>query len=204
LLAGKTDALIDSNNLLPGSKTRVFKWLSLVFGLLIVLGGWSVFSQPKAISVLYAGQKPVLELTLSERAQLALDNGVSLQILSRLAAFHSTIGFSFRTSPQQTKFVLQRHALSNRYLVKSGENITPRLFASVEDAMNYIASTAMIQLESFRHKHAQTAIRVHLNKFDLPSPMRLDAFLTNGWKNDTGWTVWEFAPHQKNAGLTEG
>lgn len=155
-----------------------------------------VYSKPKAFNQLEFGQKPVLQLTLSERARAALDNGVSLVVFSRLAVYKQVFGFGFRSSPKQSKFVLQRHALSNRYLVIDGDKLTPKLFASVDEAMDYIANISMIQLESFRHKHHSTAIRVHLDKFDLPSPMRLASFLRQGWHNDTGWVVWLFPKSQ--------
>lgn len=159
----------------------------------VLLVALYALSKPKAVNVLYQGQKPVLELTLSERARAALDSGVSLEILSRLASYKTVLFFGIRSASKQSRFVLQRHALSNRYLVKTGENITPKLFSSANEAMEYIANISMIQLDSFRYQHSKTAIRVNLNKFDLPSPMRLDAFISQGWKNDTGWVVWVFS-----------
>jgi hypothetical protein len=127
---------------------------------------------------------------LSTEAQDAIQNGVAISFRC-LFAKRQTIWFIERSSNvKEHRFSLMRHALSNRYIVKQDELDTPHIFRSLAEANNYIAVQTVLLLEHYNDSNNSYSLRLSLNKFDLPGPMRLNAFLSNAWDFDTGWILW--------------
>ena len=129
-------------------------------------------------------------IELSAEAEEALDNGVKLQFNSRYVTRQPILFFYYRRLAHQHKFEIQRHALSNRYVVRKDDLETPRIFRSVSQAMHYIAAQALVLLEFYHEEQQLTQMRISLNLYSLPGPMRLNAFLSDQWDVDTGWVDW--------------
>ena len=134
-----------------------------------------------------------LSIELSSEAQDAINNGVTLYFDSDYGVRSSYWLFSFTKVQKSHKFLIQRHALSKRFIVKRIDLESPRIFRSIAEATNYIAAQALILLESYHDDQNHYSMRLSLNRFDLPGPMRLNAFISDAWDLDTGWIEWQSA-----------
>lgn len=134
-----------------------------------------------------------ISLELSEEARTAVDAGVVLSFTCRYAIRDSWWGISRERLVRTHRFTLTRHALSNRYIVKIGEGAPPHISRSTTEATNYIVANARKLLEAYSTPEHPYSMRLSIDKFALPTPMRLKAFVSNAWDLDTGWIVWKFA-----------
>ena len=133
------------------------------------------------------------DIKLSDEVTQAINSGVPLSFSCQLAVRESFWLFSINKQQKNHHFLLTRHALSNRYIVKYDNLDTPHIFRTVSEATNYIALQAESLLELYSNEQSPFSIRVSLNKFELPGPMRLNAFISESWNLDTGWIVWNSA-----------
>ncbi|MBX2849209.1 MAG: DUF4390 domain-containing protein [Acidiferrobacterales bacterium] len=132
-----------------------------------------------------------LSFELSEHAQNAINSGVKITIDCAFANIKHWLFLSVAENTKIHKFTISRHTLSNRYVVKRDDLSTPHMFRSIPEAMNYIGSQALGLMESYTSFDSQRRMRISLNKFELPAPMRLQAFLLSNWDLDTGWLAWD-------------
>ena len=130
-------------------------------------------------------------IELSSEAQNAINNGVALTLESEYARTKQWLKWSWHTDKKKHHFVVMRHALSNRYLVKQDQTEVPKIFRSIPEALDFVAYQAFLLLESYNNQADQHVMRVYLNKFKLPSPMRLNAFLSEAWDYNSGWQHWQ-------------
>lgn len=128
--------------------------------------------------------------TLSAQAQEAIQNGVALSFRGLFAKRKSFWFLRRSANVKEHTFLLMRHALSNRYLVKHDGLDTPHIFRSLAEATNHIAVETVLLLKLYNDPQNNYSMRLSLNKFDLPGPMRLNAFLSSAWDIDTGWIKW--------------
>lgn len=126
-------------------------------------------------------------LQLTKEATEALDNGVRLEFVCRYGTRSALPFLSYRNVHHRHKFEIQRHALSNRYVVRKDDLETPRIFRSAPQAMNYIADQARLLLDNYQQDSLALQMRISLNQYSLPGPMRLNAFLSEQWDIDSGW-----------------
>ncbi len=131
--------------------------------------------------------KASIFLELTTEAKEALDNGVKLEFKCRYVTRVPVLFFSYRSTRYEHKFEIQRHALSRRYVVTKDDLDTPRIFRSASQAMNYIATQAELLLEAYQQQPKVWQMRISLNQYSLPGPMRLNAFLSEHWDIDSGW-----------------
>jgi hypothetical protein len=129
-------------------------------------------------------------LELSSEVQDAIQNGVSIMFLCQYAERKTFWFLSRSANIKQHHFSLKRHALSNQYIVKRNDLNALKLFRSLDEATRYIAAQSVLQLEFYHDSDTLNSMRLSLNKFDLPAPMRLKAFLSSAWDVDTGWVLW--------------
>ena len=129
---------------------------------------------------------------LSKEAQEAINNGVTLTFNCDFAVRQSYWLFTTEKQNKHHQFLLVRQALSGRYIVKQDTLDTPHLFRTVSEASNYIAAHATALLDTYNDSQHQYSMRLYLNKYKLPGPMRLNAFISDEWNLDTGWMLWLF------------
>lgn len=134
-----------------------------------------------------------LSLDLSSEARAAIDAGIPLVFTCEFAVRQPWWIFAFKSEQKTHRFSLLRHTLSNSYIVKRDLADAPHIFRSITEASNHIASQALMLLESYSSEQQAYSMRISLNKFDLPTPMRLKAFIADAWDIDTGWIVWTSA-----------
>ena len=134
-----------------------------------------------------------INIKLSDEINQAINSGVALSFSCQLAVRESFWLFSINKQQKNHHFSLTRHALSNRYIVKYDKLDTPYIFRTISEATNHITLQAESLLELYSNEQTPFSIRVSLNKFELPGPMRLYAFISESWNLDTGWIVWNSA-----------
>lgn len=130
-------------------------------------------------------------IELSPQAQEAINNGVSLTIDCDFANIENVLIFNRKSNETNHRFTLSRHALSNRYMVKQDSLSRPRIFRTIPEATHYISTQAVALLETYTIYNTDQKMRLSLNKFELPGPMRLQAFIFDEWDLDTGWIAWK-------------
>ena len=132
-------------------------------------------------------------LELSDEAREAVNAGVTFSFTVDFAVLKSWGIFTRETQTKSHRITLLRHALSNRYIVKLDNKDMPHIFRSVAQALNFIAAQSRNMLELYSTPELLYSMRISLNKFELPTPLRLKAFLTPAWDIDTGWIKWASA-----------
>ena len=131
-----------------------------------------------------------INLKLSNEVQGAIQNGVTIMFRCQYAERKTFWFLSRSANIKQHHFSLKRHALSNQYIVKRIDLDALKLFRSLDEATRYIAAQSVLLLEFYHDSDTLNSMRLSLNKFDLPAPMRLNAFLSSAWAVDTGWLLW--------------
>lgn len=137
-------------------------------------------------------------IRLAKEVEDAIDGGISLTFECEFAHVERFLFFSWPEQVKLHRFVVTRHALSNRYLVHQKGRLAPRIFSSKNESLNFIANQSM---DLFLKYHAQDEdsgegsheMRLRLRKTELPAPLRLSAFITKEWDLDSGWKAWESA-----------
>lgn len=132
------------------------------------------------------------ELSISRGARESVDNGVALTFEVSYAQPKKILFWTVHLSPEKHAFVLQRHALSNRYIVLDHDNET-HIFPSIQASLDFIANQSLDILKSYHSNGQKVAMQSRINTFKLPSPIRLKAFLSNDWDIDETWYSWTSA-----------
>lgn len=153
---------------------------------------WLLILLPAGISSCHAAPtehtpEAQLRIELSLPAREAINNGVMLQFACDYAALKSFGLLTYYSKQHHHQFVIQRHALSNRYVVRRDELETPRMFKSISEATSYISAQSLRLLEFYADQQQAPHLRLTLNKYALPGPMRLNAFIASSWNVDSGW-----------------
>ncbi len=133
-----------------------------------------------------------VDIVLSEEVQSALDNGVTLNFTASSAQKRQVLFITWAGNKKAQQFALSRHALSNHYLLHTPFRSAPKSFSSLRRALDQLERDS---LALFRQTAAsQTARpitwihRLNLDIYALPSPMRLQAFWSQDWELDSGWS----------------
>ncbi len=134
---------------------------------------------------------PLIEL--SEATLQAIDSGVSLTFICDYATIRPWLFMSWPEKTRQHRFVISKHALSDRYLVHQDEKPTPSIFRSSSQSMSYISKTANKLFRNYHSNNPSTQLRIYLNKYELPAPIRISAFTSQQWSFDSGWGLWQSA-----------
>lgn len=131
-----------------------------------------------------------LDIKLSAPIKEAADNGIPLTFDCDLRTSEMAWFISWPTQLQQHTFILSYHSLSNRYLVRSNNKEAPKNFHSIGEATDYIREQSKHLFKQYANKKAGAQMRISLNKFKLPGPIRLNAFIAEQWNINTGWIIW--------------
>ena len=158
----------------------------LVFGVACSINTASAQTTPK----LDHKSAENISLKLSNEVQDAILNGVTIMFRCQYAERKTFWFLSRSANIKQHHFSLKRHALSNQYIVKRSDLDALNMFRSLDEATRYIAAQSVLLLEFYHDSDTLNSMRLSLNKFDLPAPLRLNAFLSRAWDLDTGWVIW--------------
>ncbi len=91
---------------------------------------------------------------------------------------------------------LQRHELSNQYLVTNTASGRRRNFSSLDEAVAALGAPEPIPVIERRRLDSagsyRARVRTRLDIEALPAPMRPVAYLKAGWRLSSGWHGWDF------------
>lgn len=163
--------------------------------LIMTVLGISTGSVAQAAGIYY--QDAFLSIELSETVEGAIDGGIALTFESEFAHIRRFLFISWPKKITSHKFNLTLHALSNRYLVTDGLSLTPAIFRSKREALAFITNETLALFKQYRDQDISNSksqqMRLSLSVGELPSPLRLSAFINKEWDLDSGWNRWQFA-----------
>lgn len=137
------------------------------------------------------GLSKTLNIEFSEAVRDAINNGVTVTLNCQLAVLDSWLFFTIARDKKNHHFIISRHALSNNYIVKKDNLDRSHIFRSIEQAVDFISTESLSLLRSYSETDKHHQMIVLINKYELPGPMRLKAFVSSDWNLNTGWVAWE-------------
>lgn len=161
------------------------KHIAIVFILLIA----NVFLTARA-NFGITHQDDEINITLSEEALNAIDNGVSLTFVSEFAVPKTMAFLRWNTNKKTHRFVVSKHALSDRYHLHKDDSPTPIIFRSSSVGVSQISKLIKKQFIEYSESSPNLELRVYLSKTELPAPLRMAAFASSQWDFDSGWGPW--------------
>jgi len=140
--------------------------------------------------IVHSKDGPVIELSASTVE--AIDNGVSLTFECEFAVLRDWWLFKWPEQRQRHRFVISKHAISDRYLIHEDDKPTPEIFRSSSKGVYFISRSVQNLFRTYAREQPDLQLRISLNKYDLPAPIRLTAFTSEQWNFDSGWGAWQF------------
>lgn len=140
-----------------------------------------------------------LDVNFTPQMQVALASGVPLSIELDFVYITPRILLENHSLLTRHEFKLERHALSNRFMVSHNNAARPELFATLIGLNDYLSAESLRLFAKYIKEHQPSVtsnssvphLRLALDKFKLPGPVRLSAFVSNQWEFDTGWITWD-------------
>ena len=172
--------------------------------LIALLLGFTPFSNAAEFNVMQAAFSTVnnfysldakLEYEFSEESLEALANGIALTINVEVVVKRKRKYFWDRSVARVIQgYRLERHELTNQYLVIDISAGTQRNFGSLEEAisaMEEIGPIPVVELSALDSATAYRAqIKASLDIEELPPPLRPIAYVSPGWRLSSKWYRW--------------
>lgn len=130
-----------------------------------------------------------IDLRLSSEVTEAINNGVPIYILVQHGFPKNSFFKTTVRQKQQHKFRLERHALSDKYILSALDDNQLQNFDSISSALTYLGQSFKMVLNTTT-KQDKVAIRAYVDLKQLPSALRLRHFFSNDWRHDSGWSIW--------------
>ena len=190
---------------------RQFRWRELILCLLF----WSLaasaaaetvadsaFHVREARSLLVNGVYRVsaqVEYRLGDQALEALEHGVPLVLEIRIQIYRQREWlWNEQVAQLRQRYQLRYHALSRRYLVHSFNTGVQQSFQHLDDALHAIGTLYDLPLLDARllapDGNYELRLRADLDIEELPTPIRLWAYLSSGWGVKSDWYSWPLEP----------
>ncbi|MGL4674739.1 MAG: DUF4390 domain-containing protein [Wohlfahrtiimonas sp.] len=145
--------------------------------------------------------KVAIEATIkmSDEQVEILENGISLTF-SYTFAVEEKVGLVWLEGENDQKtynYTVSYNALTQQYVVHAHRNKKYENFPTLTLALAYIAEPKNMIIEIVNRQSNRVyrgGVRLKLDINELPTPLRVPAYLSREWNLDTGWKYWEFAP----------
>lgn len=136
-----------------------------------------------------------IELNLSEQAELAVENGVPLVVLTEFALVRSGYFWDNTLFKHRNGKRLRYHSLSDRYVVEDLEVNGINTFNSVTEALQSMGVFRSLvfplpQEIDANSPHYSLIVRSRLDINKLPAALRPLAFFSPSWQLSSDWTSW--------------
>lgn len=130
-----------------------------------------------------------LNLQFSSELTAAIDSGVPIYIVIEYSKPRKGIFRKKFATEEKFQHRIERHAISNRYLLTDLASNKLISFEYIGAALSYLGQSYKISLlEDKENDHI--AIRCYVDLDQLPSPLRLKRLFSSSWQHDSGWSVW--------------
>lgn len=140
-----------------------------------------------------------IDFGFSDEALSALHSGVPLvlKIQIRVEQGRDWL-WNLTVAELSQRYRLQFHALSDRYVVQNLNTGTRLSFADLDDALYELGSVREFPMLDRRlldtEKDYRAGLRAVLDVEELPTPMRLWAYVSDQWRLDSEWYQWQLRP----------
>lgn len=130
-----------------------------------------------------------LDLSLSSQLIDAINNGVAISVAVEYAKpKKNIIGTRYDIFATAT-YEIERHSLSNRYLMRSIKTGKTDIFNSIQSALDSLGSS-LKQSVQYKESIDELAVRCYVDKYRLPGPLRFKAFFSTSWSPSSRWSIW--------------
>ncbi len=131
----------------------------------------------------------------SEESLEALENGVPLTIILEMQLLRQRqLIWDEAVATRQTRYQLEVHALSGRYVLKNLQTGLTRSFRTLEEAMEVLGTINNLPVFGSSVLNPEEAytlrLRARLDIEALPSPLRPLAYLSGPWRLNSDWYAW--------------
>lgn len=185
----------------PRRLTRCVFAVALWLGLSAASGagpGFVVKSVDTTISEQKLQVSARVDLALSEAAERAVDNGVSLTVLTEFKLQTSGALWNETVEKGVNRTRLRYHALSSQYVVEDGNSSRVETYRTVAEALRRMGSLRTVTLDlppdGTDRSRYRLAVRSSLDINALPPPLRTMAFFSPDWRLSSDWTQWQINP----------
>jgi hypothetical protein len=145
-----------------------------------------------------------LRIDLAADPMAALKSGVPLTFIVDIAVERDRSWLpNKRLVHVAHRIRLERHALSNKYLLLGVPQSPGENFPTLEAALEFLAHLKGMPIVAedrlpFR-PGLQLGVRIHLDVEDLPAPLRLTAYIAPSWWLASGWKWTDFGTPAERA-----
>lgn len=128
----------------------------------------------------------------------SLENGIPLTF-GYSFIIEEKSGLMWRETEKEHKvynYTISYNALTEQYVVNAHKTKKYENFPTLSLALAYIAEPKNLSLEIMNRKKGyiyRGGVRLRLDINELPTPLRIPAYLSREWNLDTGWKYWEFS-----------
>jgi hypothetical protein len=136
-----------------------------------------------------------VEFDMDKQVQAALDSGVPLVVDVEMQVVRERLfPWPEKVAELDWRYVIQYHALSQRYIVRNVSTDSQQSFrrmADVLDTLGNIYDVPIIEADRLKEGEDYRArMRVAFDVESLPTPIRLWAYFHSDWKLTGGWYQW--------------
>ena len=137
-----------------------------------------------------------IELNLSEQAELAVENGVPLVVLTEFALVRNGLLWNDTLFKHKNGQRLRYHSLSDRYVVEDLEVEKIDTYSSVTEALQSMGVFRSLvfsvpeEVETDKTDYS-LVVRSRLDINKLPAALRPLAFFSPSWQLSSDWTSWQ-------------
>ena len=136
-----------------------------------------------------------INLSLSEQAELAVENGVPLVVLTEFALIKDGILWDKTLLKHKNGQQLRYHSLSDRYVVEDLDVEEIDTYGSVTEALQSMGAFRSVVLPLPESTGTDTtqytlSVRSRLDINKLPAALRPLAFFSPSWRLSSDWTSW--------------
>lgn len=137
-----------------------------------------------------------INLSLSEQAELAVENGVPLVVLTEFALIKDGILWDQTLLIYKNGQQLRYHSLSDRYVVQDLDVEGIDTYGSVTEALQSMGALRSLVLRLPESVELNTtgytlSVRSRLDINKLPAALRPLAFFSPSWQLTSDWTSWQ-------------
>ena len=130
-----------------------------------------------------------LDLTLSNDLIEAVNNGVTISIAIEYAKPKKNLLGTTYDVIAKSIYEIERHSLSNRYLMRDINTNKIDIFNSIQAALDNLGRSLKQSIE-FKEQIKELAVRCYVDKFRLPGPLRFKALFSEAWSPSSDWSIW--------------
>ena len=137
-----------------------------------------------------------VELNLSEQAELAIENGVPLVLLTEFELQDQGLLWKRTLLESRVRRQLRYHGLAHSYVVEDLEGGEIDIFNSVNEALNSMGVLrdqvfSMPEDVQVGDQEYTLIVRSRLDINRLPAALRPLAFFSPSWRLSSDWTRWQ-------------